>query len=69
VYQSEFDNYDDLEYPHDDIYDSGYKAYHIDGYISEILVSNTNTNCFGTNGKSNKVQAILLPRDKWIKLT
>jgi hypothetical protein len=28
--QTEIDNYDDTEYPHDDIYDSGYKAYHVD---------------------------------------
>jgi hypothetical protein len=63
------DNYDDTDYPHDDIYDSGYKAYHVDTDISEILVNNTNTNRFGYNGKLDKAQAIFLPKDEWNKLT
>jgi hypothetical protein len=69
VYQTEIDNYDHTEYPHDDIYDSGYKAYHIDTDNSEIMVNNTNTNPFGNNGKSDKAQATFLARDEWNKLT
>jgi hypothetical protein len=53
----------------DEIYDSGYKAYHVNTDISEILVNNTNTNCFGNNGKLDKAQATFLPRDEWSKLT
>jgi hypothetical protein len=49
VYQTEIDKYDDSDYPHDDIYDSGYKAYHVHTDISVILVNNTNTNLFGNN--------------------
>jgi hypothetical protein len=60
-----FLNYDDTNYPHDDIYDSGYKAYHVNTDMSEILVSNTNTNRFGDNGISDKAQATFLPRDEW----
>jgi hypothetical protein len=69
VYQTEIDNYDDTDYLHDDIYDSGYEAYHVGTDISEILVNNTNTNRFGNNGKSDKAQATFLPRDEWNKLT
>jgi hypothetical protein len=68
VYQTQIDNYDDTDYPHDDIYDSGYEAYHVDTDISEILVNTTNTNRFGNNGKSDKAQATFLPRDEWNKL-
>jgi hypothetical protein len=50
VYQTEIDNYDDTEYPHDDIFDSGYKAYHVDTDILAIMVINTITNRFGNNG-------------------
>jgi hypothetical protein len=64
VYQTEIDNYGDTDYPHDDIYDSGYKTYHVDTDISEILVYNTNTNRFGNNGKLDKAQATFLPRDE-----
>jgi hypothetical protein len=35
----------------------------------EILVNITNTNCFGINGKFDIVQATLLSRDEWNKLT
>jgi hypothetical protein len=69
VYQTEIDNYDATDYPHDDINDSGYKAYYVDTDISEIIVNNTNTNNFGNTGKYDKAQATLLPTDKWNKLT
>jgi hypothetical protein len=69
VYQSEIENYDDTDYPHDDIYDSGYEPYQVNTDISEIPGNNTNTNCFGNNGKSDKAQATFLPRDDWNKLT
>jgi hypothetical protein len=39
VYQTEIDKYDDTEYPHDDIYDSGFKAYHVDTDILEIMAT------------------------------
>jgi hypothetical protein len=32
-----------------------------------ILVKNTNTNPFGSNGKFDKAQVTLLPRDEWDK--
>jgi hypothetical protein len=69
VYQTKIDNYEDTEYPRDDIYDSGYKAYHVDTDILKIMVNNTNTNRFGDNGKSDTAQATFLPRDEWNKLT
>jgi hypothetical protein len=68
VYKTEIDNYDDMDYPHDNINDSGYKAYHVDTDISEILVNNTSTNRFGNNGRSDKAQSTFLPRDEWNKL-
>jgi hypothetical protein len=60
VYQTKIDNYDDTDYPHDDIYDGGCEAYHVDTHILEILVNNTITNRFGNNGKSDKAQATFL---------
>jgi hypothetical protein len=69
VYQTEIGNYNDTDYPHDNIYDSGYKAYHVDTEISEIMLNNSNMNCFGNNGKFDKAQASFLPRDEWYKLT
>jgi hypothetical protein len=69
VYQTEIDNYDDTEYPLDDINDSGYKAYHVDTDIREIMVNNTNSNRFGNNGKSDKAQVTFLARDERNKLT
>jgi hypothetical protein len=69
AYQTKIGNYDETECPHDDIYDSGYKAYHVDTDILDMLVNNTNTNCFGSNGKFDKAQATFLPRDEWDTLT
>jgi hypothetical protein len=67
VYQTEIDIKD--EYPHDDIYDNGYEAYHVDTDFSEILVNNTNNSRFVKNGKSDRAQATFLPKDEWKKLT
>jgi hypothetical protein len=69
VYQTKIDNNDDTEYQYDDIYDNGNEAYHVDTDISEIMVNNTITNCFGNNGKFDKAQASFLPSDEWNKLT
>jgi hypothetical protein len=69
VYQTEIGKYDDSDYPHDDIYDSGYEAYHVDTHILDIMVNTTFTNCFGNNDKFDKGQAPFLPRDEWDKLT
>jgi hypothetical protein len=69
VYHTKIDNYDDKDYPLGDIHDSGYKAYHVDREILEILVNNTITNHFGNSGKSDKAKATFLPRDEWNKLT
>jgi hypothetical protein len=69
VYQTKINKYDDTDYLHDYIYESGYKAYHVNTDISKILVKRTNTNCFGNNGKSDKAQERFLPRDEWNKLT
>jgi hypothetical protein len=44
VYQTKIDNYQDTDYPHDDIYDSGHEVYHVDTDTSEILINNTNSN-------------------------
>jgi hypothetical protein len=33
------------------------------------MVNNTNTNCFGNTGKSDKAQATFLRRYEWKKLT
>jgi hypothetical protein len=67
VYQTKNDNYDDMDYPHDDIYDSRsvscpYRHFGNTG-------NNTNTNRFGNNGKLDKALATFLPRDEWNKLT
>jgi hypothetical protein len=68
VYQTNFYNYACTDYPHDDIYDSGYEAYHIATDILDILVNNTNTNSSGIN-KLDKAQETLSPSDEWDKLT
>jgi hypothetical protein len=39
VYQTEIDNYNDADYPHDDINDREFKAYHVNTDISEIMVN------------------------------
>jgi hypothetical protein len=64
VYQTKIGNYDDMHYPQDDVYDSGYEAYHIDADMLEILVNNSNTNHSVKNGKIDKAQVTLLPRDE-----
>jgi hypothetical protein len=69
VYQTEIDSCDDTDYPDDAIHDSGYKAYHVDADILEIMVNNTNTNRFGINDIFDKVQATFPSRDEWNKLT
>jgi hypothetical protein len=69
VYQTETGDYDATDYPHDDFYDSGYNAHHVDTDILETLVNNNKTNYFGNNCKSDKAQEKFLPRDQWDKLT
>jgi hypothetical protein len=52
VYQTEIDKHDNTDYPFDDTYDGGYKAYRVDTDISEIMANVSDTNRYGSTSKS-----------------